>query len=275
VRRQAVSRLKASERWPELASALRANPSLGFKFLVPCHHAGLSVAARAERVVRHHELARVLLGADRFRLAHIEPEGLLVAQAPLPRGEGMLPLRLHRHAPCWREGELTLGLHDPFGTLLYTLTFSLHAAGPHAEESAVGMLIGSVVGVAPIESIRHLARLMEGMHPKALLLSVAQALCRHWRLAELLAVGRAGHVFADTDRAERLQFDYDAFWREKGGVPKDASLRLFALPFSGEERSLETVAANKRAQYRRRYEMLRDTEADLSRRLPGGGLTGS
>jgi uncharacterized protein VirK/YbjX len=250
-----------------LAEALQANPSLGFKFLYPCHHAGLSVGARAERVVRHHELARDFLGADRFRPAHIEPEGLLVAQAPLPRGQGLLPLRLIRHAPCWREGELTLGLYDPFGTLLYTLTFSLHTLGAPAEQEQAGMLIGSVVGVAPLESIRHLARLMEGMHPKALLVSVAQALCRQWRLAELLAVGRAGHVFADTARADRLQFDYDAFWHEKGGVPTDESQRLFALPFVGEERSLDTVAANKRAQYRRRHAMLAATEADLRSRL--------
>jgi uncharacterized protein VirK/YbjX len=86
-------------------------------------------------------------------------------------------------------------------------------------------------------------------------------------LSELLSVGRAGHVFADTDRAERLQFDYDAFWREKGGTPTDASQRLFVLPFSGKERSLDTVTANKRAQYRRRFEMLAATEADLRHRL--------
>lgn len=242
-----------------LAQALAASPTLAFKVLHPCHHAGLTVAQRVDRVLAHHQLGVQRLGPAGYHALHIAPEGLALGALDLPGGHGRLPLRLVRHAPTWREGEATLALFDPFGSLLYTLTFSLDAQGA---------LIGSLIGVTPLANIRHLTHLMQGLRPQALMLQAMQLLASAWDLPGLRAVGRAGHVFAGTGRAGRLQFDYDAFWREQGGSPLAADGRLWSLPLQPRRKADAEIPSHKRAQYRRRHAMLDALALAIAAALP-------
>ena len=250
--------LEAFEANELMASALAATPTLGFKVLVPCHVAGLTVAERVDRVLAHHRLLLHRMGAPAYRAVHVSSEGLTVGHVALPGGHGQLTLRLIRHAPSWREGEATLALMDPFGTLLYTLSFSL------AEQ---GALIGGLIGVTPLDNIRHLTRLMQGLRPQSLMLHAMQQLVACLELPALQAVGRMGHVFARTERQTRLQFDYDAFWLEHGGVALDPEGRLWQLPLQAQRRSEADTPSQKRAMYRRRHQMLDEMQADMAAHL--------
>ncbi len=258
-RRHLLESLQHHPRWPEMAEVLQANPQLADKVLHHCHRVGLRATQRSERVVRHHELARALFGPAIFRQAHIDRAGFLLCQLALPGGHGLLPLRLNRVARYWAEGELTLTLHDPFGTALHTLTFSFDGPDDHA-----GMLVGSVVGASTPDNIRHLTRLMQGLRPPSLLVFVAQALCRSLGLSTLRAVTTQGHIFAGSGRARLVRFDYDGFWREHGGTPLQGDALLVGLPVRPELRAEADIPSRKRALYRRRFEMLEQLERSLN-----------
>jgi uncharacterized protein VirK/YbjX len=261
--------LAAFQATPALAAALQATPQLAFKVLHPCFVAGLGVAERADRVIGHHRLALGLLGADGYRSVYVGSDGLPVGQVVLPGGQGVLPLRLVRYPPAWREGEATLALFDPFGTVLYTLTFSLQQGASGAPSNAPSFWIGSLIGVTSLDNIRHLTKLMQGLRPQGLMVQAAQMAAAALGCGSVQAVGRAGHVFAGTDRAGRLQFDYDAFWLEQGGTPLDPAGRLWSLPLVAERRSEVDTPSHKRAQYRRRHAMLDALAAEIARHLAG------
>ena len=202
-------------------------------------------------------LARRLLGGER----------VLAARINLPDGAGQLPVWLltarRKHL---REGDLTLELHDPFGTKLYALTFTLQPLpdGGHA------LLIGALQGQMPLPLTRHLTKLSAGMRPMALLLFIAQCLAERLGVQRLRACGRERHIHHEGDRAALVRFDYDAFWQEVGGTPDGDG--FFELPIVAPQRPMAELPSHKRAQYRRRYawqdELRAETHAVLDAVLP-------
>lgn len=247
---------------PVLGEVDAANPRLRFKLFHAYRHAGLDIERRVNLLIDHYDLARELFGDTMFRSAHIATDGFLLCSVVLPDGKGVLPVRLTRYPRLRREGELSMGLYDPFGTLLYTLTFSLCRNG-----DGRSMFIGSLIGETPLDNIRHLTKLMSGLRPQALMLFLAQAVCRYYALDSLLAVGRSGHVFAGSRLEGRLLFDYDAFWQEHEGQPLAEDPAIYRLPTHAVRRAEADIPSHKRSQYRRRYAFLDGVEAELAARL--------
>lgn len=250
---------------PVLREVKLANPQIRYKMFLLYRRVGLSIEQRVDLLIEHYDLARTLFGEALFRAAQINPEGFVLCHVRLPGGHGVLPVRLTRYQRAWREGELSIGLYDPFGTLIYSLTFSLFRG------DGGGMFIGSLIGRSPPENIKHLTKLMQGLRPQNLMLFLAQALCRYYSLASLLAVGRDAHVFASSSLKERLRFGYDDFWQEQGGQPLPGDPAIYRLPTHPERRPESDIPSHKRAQYRRRYAFMDDVEADLRERLKSAG----
>lgn len=81
-------------------------------------------------------------------------------------------------------------------------------------------------------------------------------------LVEILAVRTAGHVYNASSRIKRIKTDYDFFWEEAGGTPLDE--RFYRLPLAYEKKAMDEIKSNKRAMYRRRFEMLDALEASIA-----------
>jgi uncharacterized protein VirK/YbjX len=72
--------------------------------------------------------------------------------------------------------------------------------------------------------------------------------------------------YFDKNVHRQLPLDYDAIWRDRGGV--DRGDGFFELPLQRQIRNIEEVPSKKRQMYRQRYAMLDNIEARLRRVSP-------
>lgn len=246
---RALADFFAHEPWSPIA---RAHPQLLQKVHKPFAMRGLDVAGRVALVQLHYRLA-----SDRFGppllAAVAEARDVPLCRVPLPAGRGALPVWLGKQPRFEREGELTLSLHDPFGSLLYSACFTLRERA-----GGLALLVGSLNGTAPREAMRHLTKLSYGVRPPSLLLILLRMLARRIGAARIEAVGRATHAYFGNPRHDEIRFDYDRFWREEGGTEQAGG--LFDLPLEPRRREPGELPSHKRALYARRYAWLDELE---------------
>lgn len=165
-------------------------------------------------------------------------------------------VRIILDQPKWlfREGMLAINLFCG-DHRAYSLAFSLYREGRGAG-AFIGGLQGRNTGDA-LERYKELTKSFHGMRPRDLLLDCFRMIVPALKAQRILAV-------ADNHRYLRHPYfgggkdadhaDYDAIWVDRGGARVDAS--HFELPLALSFRSLDEVPSKKRAQYRRRNEML-------------------
>lgn len=163
--------------------------------------------------------------------------------------------------PPWfiHEGEVTLSLFR--GELrLYSLVFLL---GEH--EGRPVAYIGALQGMGSAQALdiyRDLTHALHGLRPRDLLITAFRMLCARAGITHILAVSDAHSMGRSSYFArEPLQTSYDNAWLEHHGVP--AADGFFELPAAAPRRRHEEIPSRKRAQYRRRYEMLDLLDAQI------------
>ncbi len=82
-----------------------------------------------------------------------------------------------------------------------------------------------------------------------------------------MAVGNATHIYQNwryqSKKKDKLHADYDQFWLSMGAKPLDSG--YFLLPERIARKPIEEIASKKRAEYRRRYQLLDELEQDWRR----------
>ncbi len=80
------------------------------------------------------------------------------------------------------------------------------------------------------------------------------------------AVSETGHVFRRLryrySKQDKFFASYSSFWESLGGVPDSPA--LYELPLKGVRKPLEDVVSKKRAEYRRRYQLLDGLEQQFN-----------
>ncbi|VVM38409.1 hypothetical protein PS623_00145 [Pseudomonas fluorescens] len=178
--------------------------------------------------------------------------------------------------PIWfkREGELVLNLFQ--GDLrVASLAFTLcHMDGQ------LNLVIGAVQGIHKgIDSERSLAiyrdltKDFEGMRPRSFLIEALKSLARTIGVTRIYAVADAyrhhRHAYFGADKGEDLAANYDVIWLEHGAVAS-AYQDFYSLPVAAARRSVDDIAAKKRAMYRRRHALLDQVFASIEAAIPGG-----
>lgn len=178
-----------------------------------------------------------------------------------------LHVALRFHAGQRKEGCITLVMHWE-GVALFQvfLRFDRNAAGEL--ECIIGALQGHPHGG---ESVKLLTKAYEGYRPKNLMFYLVRLLSESVGAVRIRAVTNEGYYAMNHVRLDRkLKTDFSVFWTECEGVldPKDS--RFFLIPVEEPRKSLEEVKANKRAQYRRRFEKLDAIKVSVLQRLQKG-----
>jgi uncharacterized protein VirK/YbjX len=156
-----------------------------------------------------------------------------------------------------KEGELVVTIREATTKRpIMTLTLAFERLSDGRSCCYLGCLQGSVGSGA---RIKQLTKALHGLRPAALLLAVAREIALIHGTNRVLGVGSAIQVhrrkhFIHMPFAHALHFDYDAFWRERGGVENEDG--WFALPVTSARRSQADTPSNKRAQYARRYRLM-------------------
>jgi uncharacterized protein VirK/YbjX len=179
---------------------------------------GLPRAERVRLLCAHYRTMAAIL--PRGMLAHLW-QGQELVLDELAGKRGRYRLVLSRALTCRMEGELTIALQDELDRLILAkITFLM---APVAGWDAV--LIGGLQGSPPGSDKRRIVaatRDLSGLRPKAAVFLGVQAFAFATGCTQIHAVSNALHTIGEKGRRYRLakmHADYDAFWRERGGVP--------------------------------------------------------
>jgi uncharacterized protein VirK/YbjX len=243
---------------PALRAIVRHRPSIVCAVGRPYINTAWGGTRRLAAIRQHYTLLSTALKVLDFGPAD------RLSLASTPAGTGRLELVLDM--PMWfaHEGELALNLFFK-GRRVYSLVFSLGS-----EEGRLTAYIGALQGLGGIEArpmYRDLTHGLHGLRPRELLLAVFRMLCRCLGVERMLAVSdlRRPASSAYFATCSAVLTSYDAVWQAHGGLL--GSEGFFELPLVLARRSADSVPGRKRAQYRRRYEMLDGLQAEVGRSL--------
>lgn len=177
--------------------------------------------------------------------------------------------------PIWfmREGELVLNLFQ--GDLrIASLAFTLRRTG-----TELCMFIGAVQGIhkgvdsdLSLTIYRDLTKDFEGLRPRSFLIEVIKYIATNIGVENIYAVGDGyrhhRHPYFGAEKTRDLAANYDVIWLEHGATPSERA-DFFEMPMGVSRKPLDSIAAKKRAMYRRRYELLDATFNKIDSVLKG------
>ncbi|ALB71257.1 VirK/YbjX family protein [Cronobacter muytjensii] len=259
----------ATRRWlavlaqqPMLDALLHAQPGL------PCrlHRPWLSVNVSRQQALaaleyHYQHIARLLPSA--LMHGHLTRPGVTLALLT-GKNDAQYRLDLAAVADLDKEGETTMIFRDAAGVVLAEMTFTLCEVGGKST-LFIGGLQGAKAWVEH-DKIQLATKACHGLFPKRLLLEAVCLLARHFAVSQILAVSNDTHIYRSwryaKKKKDKLHADYDSFWASLGGE-KDAQ-GLYHMPLHIARKSLEEIASKKRAEYRRRYELLDSMTAQIA-----------
>lgn len=226
---------------------------------------GLNAGDRADAIVSHYHWIDGL--KDSF-LAHALTSPL---EQPVvqfrAKNEVLYTVSASSAHKAEREGESTLWLRDDENTLLASLTFSVaRSAGQRV--LVIGGLQGPRRGVSR-DVIKQATRACHGLFPKRVLMEVIFQLVAQSSIRAIYAVSDEGHVFRALryrlSKGRHFHASYDEFWETLDG--KKRSTFCWQLPPEMARKSLDEIASKKRAEYRRRFELLDEIKTAINARF--------
>ncbi|EOL9008056.1 VirK/YbjX family protein [Cronobacter sakazakii] len=257
--------LSVLARQPMLDTLLHAQPGL------PCrlHRPWLSVnvsrkAALAALEYHYRHIERLL--PDTLMQGHLTRQGSTLATLS-GKNDAQYRLDLAAIADLDKEGETTVIFRDANSVVLAEMTFTLCEV-----DGQSALFIGGLQGAkawVEHDQIQLATKACHGLFPKRLLLEAVCLLAQHFGVSQILAVSNETHIYRSwryaKKKKDKLHADYDSFWESLGGE-KDAR-GLYHMPLQITRKSLEEIASKKRAEYRRRYELLESMTAQIAARF--------
>ncbi|MFK3705017.1 VirK/YbjX family protein [Klebsiella sp. NPDC088457] len=222
---------------------------------------GLSASQRAQAMISHYQFLDTLPGT---RLAGAMTSARELKLLELRgKDDALFTLSASSAGKAEREGETTLWLRDGNQTLLASATFSVVC-----QQEQWQLIIGGLQG--PRRNVSHeviklATRACYGLFPKRLLLEFIWALAARSNIQAIYGVSDNGHVFRALryrlSKGRHFHASYDEFWQSVDGIAEGAW--RWRLPLRLERKTLETIASKKRAEYRRRFQLLDDMIAQV------------
>lgn len=180
--------------------------------------------------------------------------------------EGDCALDIVLEKPAWfvHEGEVSMSLFRG-DQRLYSLAFVLGRSHDDLLTAYVGALQG-MGDARALDIYRDLTRSLHGLRPRDLLVNAFRMLCSRIGVERILAISDANSMARSSyfDN-KKTHSSYDEVWLDHRGVLLDCG--FFELSTAPARRAPDEIASRKRAQYRRRYEMLDALEAQMSTAL--------
>lgn len=239
---------------PALAAIATLQPRLLHKIYRPYLSARLNRCARLDALASHYRF--VLQHGLAPLTAQAIRSGVELA-AFTGKSGAQYTVILHAIVPMEREGELVLQLRCN-NALVQSIAFSFLMDGAHAS-IGIGCLQGPQCGTG-LELARAATRDLHGLRPKNLLVRLVHQLGFAYGCCQMLMVGNDNRPVRKQLRKGRVHADYDAFWQEMGAVQRgDGDYALRCMPLQPPD--LDSIPSKKRAEARRRHDLLGDVVA--------------
>ena len=115
---------------------------------------------------------------------------------------------------------------------------------------------------------KEFTKVLFGMRPRDFLVHVIKLFGESLGCIEILGIADAGHRSSHWATKAKKVSTYDAIWSEHGGVRAEKLCFFRFRPISANT-SRRRHSTNKRAQYRRRYQLIDDLQARIKTRVSG------
>jgi hypothetical protein len=244
---------------PQLLEMLQIQPGLPCRLHRPWLSMNMPRQNAAVALTSHYQMMAERLPMQVMN-AWLSGRGMTLATLT-GRDEQIFTIRLIADAFLDKEGEATLIFSDANNTVLAVLTFTLCLF-----EGKSTLYIGGMQGAksdVPHEMIQAATKSCNGLFPKRLLVEAAMVFGKEMNVETLRAVSNETHIYRSMryrrKKQDKLHADYNSFWESLGG-----SLEAngdYRLPLTMPRKPMEEIASKKRAEYRRRYELLDGLQA--------------
>ncbi|EKM6429249.1 VirK/YbjX family protein [Cronobacter sakazakii] len=257
--------LSVLARQPMLDALLHAQPGLPCRLHRPWLSVNVSRKAALAALEYHYQHIERLL-PDTLMQGHLTRQGSTLATLS-GKNDAQYRLDLAAIADLDKEGETTVIFRDANSIVLAEMTFTLCEV-----DGQSALFIGGLQGAkawVEHDQIQLATKACHGLFPKRLLLEAVCLLAQHFGVSQIIAVSNETHIYRSwryaKKKKDKLHADYDSFWESLGGE-KDAR-GFYHMPLQITRKSLEEIASKKRAEYRRRYELLESMTAQIAARF--------
>ncbi|WP_037378140.1 VirK/YbjX family protein [Serratia sp. M24T3] len=254
----------------ELASNPMRNEILHAQPTLPCkvHRTYLAVNMLREQhasgLCDHYRFIRERM-PQAMQLGHLEREHFKLASF-LGKDEATYSISMNSSLHLDKEGEITLRFLDENDEPLANVTFALINF-----QGLSTLFIGAIQG--PSQNIDHTriqqaTKACHGLFPKRVLMEAVLLFAEKMNMQQVFAVGNQTHIYANprySKRKKSIFADYDSFWETLGAHQHPNG--YFHFPAQVKHRSLDDIASKKRAEYRRRYQLLDEMETQIRNRF--------
>lgn len=195
------------------------------------------------------------LGKEHFKLASF-----------IGKDEAMYSISMNSSLHLDKEGEITLRFLDENDEPLANVTFALINY-----QGLSTLFIGAIQG--PNQNIDHAkiqqaTKACHGLFPKRILMEAVLLFAEKMNMQQVFAVSNKTHIYIHrrySKRKQRMFADYDTFWETLGAHAHPNG--YFHFPVQIKHRSLDDIPSKKRAEYRRRYQLLDEMETQIRNRF--------
>ena len=249
-------------RSPELKQYLKENPGLGMKLHRPYLYRSLRLNGKINAIREHyHLLGRILPLA--MSKSIFKNERVVVATLS-HKEKSILNLVLTQQHTNQREGEISLQLCDGSDIAICTMTFTFHFID-NKRTITIGGLQGPKKPLGA-EIVRAATKSCYGLFPKRIVTEAIVILARQTGVTQIRSVSNKEHVF-NSLRYRKSFVDYDIFWETLPGTRKMNKIDMYCIPLVLQRKPIQEVPTRKRADYKRRYELMDDIAMQLSRSI--------
>lgn len=247
-------------RHPAYAELLMAQPRLPCRIHRPYLSTRISNKERVSAILHHYNVQTSFLGVDNF-LKHISNDGLIIARF-VTKDNTHYSLHYISTYRLDREGEASIILKNASGKMLSEISFTLcQRSGKNA--LIVGGLQGPNYQNAQ-DIIQQSTKNCHGLFPKRIVLEALTIVAHLQKVDEIYAVSNKAHVYRAMrykNRTRHIHSDYDSFWDMSEGILQNDG--HYILPVTIARKNIEEVASKKRAEYRRRFNLLDNMKAEI------------
>lgn len=259
--RLSVTWMTELARLPDLEELLTRQPRLPVRLHRPYLAANLTRKQMLD-AVRHHYAQIYSTFSPQELHSYLHGQPLTLADIEGKEGD-TYRLELTTMISLDKEGESTILMRNADGETLAEMTFTLCEY-----ENQRTLFIGGLQGgkrELPHEMIQKATKSCHGLFPKRLVMEAVCHFAARFNATQILAVSNETHIYRSLryrDKKEQIHADYSVFWASVGG---ECDARgFYHIPLLIPRRDEADIASKKRAEYRRRYQLLDRIPAQMS-----------
>jgi len=247
--------------WSNLNVLLARQPRLPVRLHRPYLAVNFSRHQVLEALRYHYTLLSSAMSSEELS-AYLNTQALPLAKVEGKNGD-TFTFELTMQVNLDKEGDSTILMRNSDGDVLAEMTFSILAY-----ENKRTLFIGGLQGGKrdlPHEAIQNATKSCHGLFPKRLVMEAVCRFAERMGVEQILAVSNEVHIFRGEryqDKNKKILSDYDTFWSAVGGECDKQG--YFHVPLQMTRKDESEIASKKRAEYRRRYQLLDEIQLQMS-----------